>query len=69
VTQFQPITRKDIPDWAIELWNAINEELASLDTLIEEAMEKYFKIQMVLPEMAKTYKGLIIGQNEICDDI
>jgi uncharacterized protein YxeA len=27
VTQYQPITRKDIPDWVIELLDEINGEL------------------------------------------
>jgi hypothetical protein len=28
VTQYQPITRKDIPDWVIELLDGINGELS-----------------------------------------
>jgi len=42
VTQYQPITRKDIPDWVIELLDGINGELGRMDALIQEAREKKF---------------------------
>jgi hypothetical protein len=36
-----------------------------MHALIQEARKKNFKIQMVLPELAQCYEGLIIRQNEI----
>ena len=44
VTQYQPITRKDIPDWVIELLDGINRELGRIDVFIQEAREKNFEI-------------------------
>src|ERR1700687_3765102 len=67
VTQYQPITRKDIPDWVIQLLDGINGELGRMDALIQEAKEKNFEIQTALPEFAQAYEGLIIRQNEIYD--
>ena len=69
VTQYQPITRKDIPDWVIELLDGINGELGQMDALIQEAREKNFEIQTALPGLAKAYESLIIRQNEIYDAI
>src|ERR1700731_4020087 len=67
VTQYQPITRKDIPDWVMELLDGINGELGRMDALIQEAREKNFHIQTALPGLAKAYESLIIRQNEIYD--
>ena len=69
VTQYQPITRKDMPDWVIELLDGINGELGRMDALIQEAREKNFEIQTALPGLAKAYEGLIIRQNEIYDAV
>jgi hypothetical protein len=64
VTQYQPITRKDILDWVIELLDGINMELGRMDARIQESRENNFEIQTALPGLAKAYEGVIIGQNE-----
>jgi hypothetical protein len=69
LTQYQPITMKDIQHWVIELLNEINGELGQMDALIREARERNFEIQMALPGLAKAYESLIIRQNEIYDAI
>jgi hypothetical protein len=53
VTQYQPITSKDILDWVIEPMDGINMKLGWMDTLIQEASEKHFELQTVLPGLAK----------------
>jgi hypothetical protein len=68
-TQYQAITRKDIPDWVIELLDGINREHWQIDALIHDATEKNFEIQTALPELPKAYKSLIIRQNEIYNAI
>jgi hypothetical protein len=62
VTQYQPITRKDIPDWVIELLDQINGELGRMDALIQDARENNFEIQTAFQGVAKAYERLIIRQ-------
>jgi hypothetical protein len=69
VTQYQPITKNDIPDWVIQLLEGIDGELGRMDALIQEAREKNFEIRTALPELAQAYEGLITRQNEIYDAI
>ena len=69
VTQYQPITRKDIPDWVSELLDGINGELGRMDALIQEASGKNIEIQTALPGLAQAYEGLITRQNEIYDAV
>ncbi|KAF8541860.1 hypothetical protein BDD12DRAFT_877685 [Trichophaea hybrida] len=69
VTQYQPITKNDIPDWVIQLLDGINGELGRIDAFIQEAKEKNFEIRSALPELAQAYEGLINRQNEIYDPI
>jgi hypothetical protein len=67
VTEYQPITRKDIPDWVIELLDGINRELGRMDALIQETREKNVVIQTALQGLAKAYEDLIIRKNKIYD--
>jgi hypothetical protein len=69
VTQYQPITKNDIPDWVVQHLEGINGELGRMDALIQDAKEKNFEIRTALPELAQAEEGLITRQNEIFDRI
>ena len=61
--QYQPITNKQVPVWAVELYNRLTADLDGIQALISESISKSVDVQQDMPQLVDAHMSMISKHN------
>jgi hypothetical protein len=65
--QYQPITNRHVPTWAVELYNRWTAGLDGMEALVSESISKAVNVQQEMPQLVDAYMWMVSKQNTFHD--
>jgi len=69
VEQYLPSTNKQVPIWAVELYNRLIADFDAMEALVSESISKSLNVQQEMPQLVNAYISIVSKQNTFYDQM